>query len=79
MKEKSSVLEDRKEEYFEGKGKLLDWLWRNKKKDEFLGLTIIESFKGVVWQLTENLSIEEVSKIEGWKRIVDILEKVWER
>lgn len=51
----------------------IDCLWRNEKKDEYLGSTIRGALEGEALQLGLNLFTEKVSKMRGWKRIIDIL------
>src|SRR5215469_4609036 len=63
------------QEYNEWKGKLEDWIFRNQNTDKYIGLTVRGALHGEPWELVAGLDREEVIKVDGWKRIIDILDK----
>src|SRR6201990_3391501 len=73
--EKCPMFDGRKEMFLEWKGKVEDWIWRNKTVDKYPGLTIRSALSGEPWELVGGLPREEIASIEGVNKIMSVLEK----
>jgi hypothetical protein len=73
--EKCPMFDGRKEMFLEWKGKVEDWIWRNKTVDKYPGLTIRSALSGEPWKLVGGLPREEIASIEGVNKIMSVLEK----
>lgn len=74
-RDRCPTFEGRKEKFMEWKGKMEDWLWRNKDSDKYPALTIRGALSGEAWELVGGLSREELSASEGINKIMKVLER----
>lgn len=61
--------------YLEWKGKVEDWVWSVKESEKYPGISVRNSLTGEPWQLVKDLKREDIAEGEGWKKIIDILDK----
>lgn len=52
-----------------------DWIYRNKDTDKYIGLTVRGALSGEPWELVSGIEKEKLVLEDGWKEILDILDK----
>src|SRR5215469_1267892 len=67
--------DNRRESYVEWKGKVDDWIGVVGEKVDYKGIILRSVLTGEAWNLVSGIPGEELIKKDGWKAIIDIMDK----